>query len=105
RLPRLRRVRPPRRARRLSHDLRLGARAVTRPAGDLGRENAELRARVDNAERNTARTLLRATRLAQVISALGQDMELDVIVERAAVELGELFAADVALLSLGTDDE
>jgi diguanylate cyclase (GGDEF)-like protein len=78
---------------------------VTRPADDLRRENAELRARVDNAERNTARTLLRATRLAQVISALGQDMELDVIVERAAVELGELFAADVALLSLGTDDE
>ena len=31
-------------------------------------------------------------------------MELDVIVERAAVELGELFGADVALLSLGPDE-
>ena len=70
----------------------------------LRRQNDELRERVDNAERNTARTLLRATRLAQVISALGQDMELDVIVERAAVELGELFGADVALLSLGPDE-
>ena len=70
----------------------------------LRRQNDELRERVDNAERNTARTLLRATRLAQVISALGQDMELDVIVERAAIELGELFGADVALLSLGTDE-
>jgi diguanylate cyclase (GGDEF)-like protein len=78
---------------------------VTEPIERLRRENAELRDRVDNAERNTARTLLRATRLAQVISALGQDTELDVIVERAAVELGELFAADVALLSLGPDDD
>jgi diguanylate cyclase (GGDEF)-like protein len=67
------------------------------------RENAQLRERVENAERNTARTLLRATRLAQVIAVLAQDSELDVIVERAAVELGELFGADVALLSLGPD--
>jgi len=63
-----------------------------------------LRERVANAERNTARTLLRATRLAQVISVLAQDSELDAIVERAAVELGELFGADVALLALGSDD-
>ncbi len=77
---------------------------MSEPLDILRRENDELRERVDNAERNTARTLLRATRLAQVIAALGQDMELDVIVERAAVELGELFGADVALLSLGPDD-
>jgi hypothetical protein len=63
-----------------------------------------LRERVANAERNTARTLLRATRLAQVISVLAQDSELDAIVERAAVELGELFGADVALLALGSGD-
>jgi diguanylate cyclase (GGDEF)-like protein len=68
------------------------------------RENAELRERVANAERNTARTLLRATRLAQVISVLAQNNDLDAIVERAAVELGELFGADVALLALGADD-
>jgi diguanylate cyclase (GGDEF)-like protein len=68
------------------------------------RENAELRERVENAERNTARTLLRATRLAQVISVLAQDNDLDAIVERAAVELGELFGADVAVLALGADD-
>ena len=41
---------------------------------------------------------MRATRLGQVISVLAQDTELDAIVERAAVELGELFGADVALL-------
>ena len=68
------------------------------------RENAALRERVESAERNTARTLLRATRLAQVISVLAQDTDLDAIVERAAVELGELFAADVALLALGPDE-
>ena len=86
RLPRLRRVRPPDRPRRLPHDLGLGAGAVSDELDILRRQNDELRERVDNAERNTARTLLRATRLAQVISALGQDMELDVIVERAAIE-------------------
>jgi diguanylate cyclase (GGDEF)-like protein len=68
------------------------------------RENAELRERVENAERNTARTLLRATRLAQVISVLAQNNDLDAIVGRAAVELGELFGADVAVLALGDDE-
>jgi diguanylate cyclase (GGDEF)-like protein len=77
---------------------------IVDPIEAARRENAELRERVENAERNTAQTLLRATRLAQVISVLAQGNELDVIVERAAVELGELFGADVALLSLGPDD-
>jgi diguanylate cyclase (GGDEF)-like protein len=70
----------------------------------LRRENEALRRRVADAERNTAHTLLRATRLGQVISVLAQDQELDAVVERAAVEVGELFGADVALLALGDDD-
>jgi diguanylate cyclase (GGDEF)-like protein/putative nucleotidyltransferase with HDIG domain len=70
----------------------------------LREEIAALRERALAAERNTARTLVRATRLGQVISVLAQDTELDAIVERAAVQLGELFGADVALLALGPDD-
>ena len=70
---------------------------------DVHDEIQALRLRAEAAERNTARTLVRATRLAQVISVLAQGTDLDTIVERAAVELGELFGADVALLALGDD--
>ena len=72
---------------------------------DVRDEIAALRQRAEAAERNTARTLVRATRLARVISVLAQDADLDAVVGRAAVELGELFGADVALLALGADDE
>jgi diguanylate cyclase (GGDEF)-like protein/putative nucleotidyltransferase with HDIG domain len=70
----------------------------------LESEIAQLRERLQVAERNTAQTLLRATRLAQVISVLGHDANLDTLVERTSVEIAELFAADIALLMLGTDE-
>jgi diguanylate cyclase (GGDEF)-like protein len=71
----------------------------------LRAENAELRERLDEAERHTAQTLARATRLSQVIAVLGRDADFDSVVERAAVEVAELFSADIALLMLGPDLE
>jgi diguanylate cyclase (GGDEF)-like protein/putative nucleotidyltransferase with HDIG domain len=78
----------------------------TSPDGELARlqaENDELRERLQSAERYTAQTLARATRLSQVISVLGHDADLDTVVERAAVEVAELFSADIAILMLGAD--
>ena len=49
-------------------------------------------------------TLMRATRLAQVISVLGNEQDLETTVERVAIEVGELFFADMALLILDSDD-
>ena len=71
----------------------------------LEAENAELRARLQSAERSTAQTLARATRLSQVISVLGQDADFDSLVERASIEVAELFSADIALLMVGPDAE
>ena len=51
-----------------------------------------------------AQTLMRATRLAQVISVLGNEKDLETTVERAAIEVGELFFADMALLILDSDE-
>ena len=45
-----------------------------------------------------------ATRLSQVVSVLAHDAEFDALVERAAVEVAELFSADIAVLMLGPDD-
>jgi diguanylate cyclase (GGDEF)-like protein/putative nucleotidyltransferase with HDIG domain len=70
----------------------------------LESENAQLRERLQIAERHTAQTLLRATRLAQVISVLGHDANLDTLVERTTVEIAELFVADIAVLMLGADE-
>jgi diguanylate cyclase (GGDEF)-like protein len=72
--------------------------------GGLEQENAQLRARLTEAERNTAQTLVRATRLGQVISILGYDLQLRDILERTATEVASLFRADVGLLLLGGDD-
>jgi diguanylate cyclase (GGDEF)-like protein len=69
----------------------------------LEAENARLRAQLDTVEQYTAQTLVRATRLAQVISVLGHDIELDTLVERTATEIAELFAADITLFMLGPD--
>ncbi|HEX6743018.1 MAG TPA: diguanylate cyclase [Solirubrobacteraceae bacterium] len=66
-------------------------------------ENAQLLERLESAERYTAQTLARATRLSQVISVLGHDIDFDTVVERAAIEVAELFSADVAVLALGPD--
>jgi diguanylate cyclase (GGDEF)-like protein/putative nucleotidyltransferase with HDIG domain len=70
---------------------------------ELEAQNAQLRERLQIAERNTAQTLLRATRLAQVISVLGHDANLEALVERTSVEIAELFAADIAVLMLDAD--
>jgi diguanylate cyclase (GGDEF)-like protein/putative nucleotidyltransferase with HDIG domain len=66
-------------------------------------EIAALRQRLERAEHHMAGTLMRATRLAQVISVLGTEKELETTVERAAIEVGELFFADMALLILDSD--
>jgi diguanylate cyclase (GGDEF)-like protein len=63
-------------------------------------ENDRLRARLIAAERGTARALARATRLAQVISVLGQLTDVDEVLGRTTTEVSELFAADVALIWL-----
>jgi diguanylate cyclase (GGDEF)-like protein len=70
----------------------------------LEAEVAHLRDRLESAESYTAQTLLRATRLAQVISVLGHDAHLETLVERTSVEIAELFSADIAVLMLGPDD-
>ena len=70
----------------------------------LVKQNAALSERLQSAERYTARTLMRATRLAQVIAVLGNDGDLDTTIERAAVEVAELFSSDMAVLLLDSDD-
>jgi hypothetical protein len=50
-----------------------------------------------------ASTLMRATRLAQVISVLGNQRDLETTVERIAIEVGELFFADMAVLILQSE--
>jgi diguanylate cyclase (GGDEF)-like protein/putative nucleotidyltransferase with HDIG domain len=70
------------------------------PGVDAGGEIASLRERLARSERHMAQTLMRATRLAQVISVLGNEKDLETTVERAAIEVGELFFADMALLIL-----
>ena len=67
-------------------------------------ENARLRARLSSAQYDTAKTLARATRLSQVISVLAGDADYDALVERVAVEVAELYSADVAVLMLGPDE-
>jgi len=68
---------------------------------DREAEIASLRERLERSEQYMAQTLVRATRLAQVISVLGNERDLETTVERAATEVGELFFADMALLILG----
>jgi diguanylate cyclase (GGDEF)-like protein/putative nucleotidyltransferase with HDIG domain len=71
----------------------------------LEAENAALQERVEAAERYTAETLLRATRLNQVISVLAHQGDLDTVIDRAAVELAELFCADIAVLMLSSGEQ
>ena len=63
-------------------------------------EIASLGERLERTEQYMAQTLMRATRLAQVISVLGNERDLETTVERAATEVGELFFADLAVLIL-----
>jgi diguanylate cyclase (GGDEF)-like protein/putative nucleotidyltransferase with HDIG domain len=70
------------------------------PGADAGGEIASLRQQLARSEQHMAQTLMRATRLAQVISVLGNEKDLETTVERAAIEVGELFFADMALLIL-----
>jgi diguanylate cyclase (GGDEF)-like protein/putative nucleotidyltransferase with HDIG domain len=70
----------------------------------LEAENAQLRERLESAERYTAQTLARATRLSQVIAVLGHHTDFDAVIDHAAVEVAELFSADIALVLVGPDD-
>jgi diguanylate cyclase (GGDEF)-like protein len=70
----------------------------------LEAENAALLARLSSTERNTSLTLARATRLSQIISVLGNYADLDQVLEHASVTVSELFAADIAVLLLGSDE-
>lgn len=74
------------------------------PEGD-GRDQqlASLRDRLEQSEQHTAQALMRATRLAQVISVLGSQRDLETTVGRIATEVGELFFADMTLLILESD--
>jgi diguanylate cyclase (GGDEF)-like protein/putative nucleotidyltransferase with HDIG domain len=77
---------------------------TTELTGSRGeQEIASLRQRLERAEHHMAGTLMRATRLGQVISVLGNEKDLETTVERAAIEVGELFFADMALLLLDSD--
>jgi transcriptional regulator with GAF, ATPase, and Fis domain len=69
----------------------------------LESEVVSLRERLERSEQHMAETLMRATRLAQVISVLGSEQELETTVERIAIEVGELFFADMALLVLDSE--
>ncbi|HEX3831074.1 MAG TPA: diguanylate cyclase [Solirubrobacteraceae bacterium] len=73
------------------------------PGSNLDAELVSLRERLKRSEQHMAVTLMRATRLAQVISVLGAEQELETTVERVAIEVGELFFADMALLILDSD--
>ena len=66
----------------------------------LERELASLRSRLERSEAHMAQAMMRATRLAQVIAVLGSQGNLEMTVERVAVELGDLFCTDVAVLML-----
>ena len=66
-------------------------------------EISSLRDRLEHTEHLMAQTLMRATRLAQVISVLGNERDLETTVERVAIEVGELFFADMALLILNSE--
>lgn len=64
-------------------------------------ELVELQQQLERSERQTSQTLLRATRLAQVIAILGQGEEFEEMLSRAATEVANLFSADVGALLLG----
>jgi diguanylate cyclase (GGDEF)-like protein/putative nucleotidyltransferase with HDIG domain len=71
-------------------------------------EILELRERLEQSEAHIAQTMMRATRLAQVISMLGSRPEPGdagvKTIGRVAVELGELFFCDVAMVMLEGQD-
>src|ERR1700722_4748071 len=78
-----------------------GLKDAPAPGGDpCAQELASLRERLERSEQHTAVVLMRATRLAQVISVLGSQRDLETTVERIAMEVGELFFADMTLLIL-----
>jgi diguanylate cyclase (GGDEF)-like protein/putative nucleotidyltransferase with HDIG domain len=85
--------------------MRQAGEQVNQLSRELRREAefAALRKRVERTDEHMAKTLMRATRLAQVISVLGNEKDLRTTVERAAIELGELFFADMALLILDSE--
>jgi diguanylate cyclase (GGDEF)-like protein/putative nucleotidyltransferase with HDIG domain len=80
-----------------------GPRREAPPDSCHEQEIALLREKLARSEQHMAATLMRATRLAQVISVLGNEKDLEATVERIATEVGELFFADIAVLILSSD--
>jgi diguanylate cyclase (GGDEF)-like protein len=80
-----------------------GPRREAPPDSGHEREIALLRDQLARTEQHMAATLMRVTRLAQVISVLGNEKDLETTVERIAREVGELFFADMAVLILSSD--
>lgn len=76
-------------------------------AADLVDEVSRLRAELNASRAVSARALARATRLSQVVSALGQLTDVAEVSERAVCEVAEQFGADIAMILVpgnGTDD-
>ncbi|GLY04497.1 GGDEF domain-containing protein [Actinoplanes sp. NBRC 101535] len=67
-------------------------------------EVVRLRAELAESRVTSVRALARATRLARLISALGQLVDVDDVYDRAVSEVADLFGADVAIV-LTPDDE
>ncbi|MEV8505177.1 sensor domain-containing diguanylate cyclase [Actinoplanes sp. NPDC051475] len=69
-------------------------------ADRLREENRVLREQIAAAQSGAARSLSRATRLAQVVSVLGQVADADETGDRIAAEVAELFGADIVAMWL-----
>ncbi len=80
-----------------------GAGSLPGELEELRSKVEQLRLRTEQAERDSSRTLVRTTRLAQVVKVLGEHTDLERLSGRAVCELAELFDADIALLLVGPD--
>ncbi|MFI7598739.1 diguanylate cyclase domain-containing protein [Actinoplanes sp. NPDC049681] len=69
-------------------------------ADRLREENRVLREQIAAAQSGAARSLSRATRLAQVVSVLGQVADADETADRIAGEVAEMFGADIVAVWL-----
>ncbi|MEV6345679.1 GGDEF domain-containing protein [Actinoplanes sp. NPDC051851] len=70
----------------------------------VGDEVQRLRAELIEERVASVRALARATRLSQLITALGQVVDLTEVFDRAVCEVTELFGADIAVLFTPTAD-
>ncbi|KUL39656.1 GGDEF domain-containing protein [Actinoplanes awajinensis] len=71
------------------------------PAEELSGELVRLRAALVEERVASVRALARATRLSQLVNALGQVVEVAEVFDRAVCEVAELFGADIAAVFNG----